>query len=135
MHVLGGAENGIYRAGLDTKRTTNAGLFVDHGHQWHIEVFTVLGVKFEHLGIEQVGERDNSGLPTGRALVDRCFTVGNGLGIRPTTRVGALAALSLWQKRVDLIDHGITFHLEADCRITQYQAEQPGHQADGENRE
>ena len=86
-------------------------------------MFAVLGIEFEDLGVEQIGERDDGFLTAGRALIDRRFAAGNGLGIGPATRIGALPALGLRQQRIDLIDHRITLDFEANRGITENQAE------------
>jgi len=80
---------------LYAEGATNTGLFVNHRQQWNLEMFTMLGVEIEYLGIEQCGKCNDCCLPSRRALIDGCFTVCNGLGIGSATRVGALSALRL----------------------------------------
>ena len=86
-------------------------------------MLTVLCVGLEYLDIEQVGERYDRRLTTGRALVNWCFAIGNCFGVGSTTWISALPALGLWQQGVYLIDNRIAFDPEADCSVTEDQAE------------
>ena len=75
----------------------------------------------------------STGLATGRALIDRRFATGNGLGVGAAARVVALAALCLRQKGVDLVDDRVGIDLEAARRPAQAEAEQAAEDGDCDN--
>ena len=106
------------------KRAADAGLFVDYRDQWHIQVFAVLGIEFQHLGVEQVGECCNGGLAAWRTLIDRCFAIGDGFGVRPATRERCIARTeSAAAGRQSARRSGLPSTLNRIDGVTEYQAE------------
>jgi len=86
-------------------------------------VFTIIGVGFQYLDIEQIGERYNCLLTAWWTLINRRVSVGDSLGVGSTTWESALPALGLWKQGIDLIDHWIAFHFEANRGIAEDKAE------------
>ena len=125
MHLLGGAKDGVHRAGLDAEGAADAGLFVDHRH--HLGLFHPV-LLAQRLGVpaQQVGQGQDHRLAAGRALVDVRLLVGDGLGVGAAAGIAALAALGLGQDGVDLVHHRVALHLETDGGIAQQQAEGDG---------
>jgi hypothetical protein len=118
MHLFGSTEDGIDRAGLNTERTTDAYLFVDHDDCFAF-MFTMLFIKRFGLTSQQISQGQNYCFTPGWALIDFRFTCGDSFGIGTTTWITALAALGLGQDGIDLIDYRITFHFKADRGKTQ----------------
>ncbi len=56
MHYLGGAENGIHRAGLNTFGAANAFIFANPGHHGFF-LHAVLSVKRLWFDVQQIGQR------------------------------------------------------------------------------
>ena len=112
MHLFGGTEDGIDRAGLDALGATDAFIFADVGHRFDL-FFAMLGIQWQYLDIQQISKRGNGAFATGWTLVDR-FTVGDSLGIGATAGVATLTALGLREQGVDLIDNRVAFDLETN---------------------
>src|SRR5690606_10871397 len=108
VHVLGGTQNGVHRAGLNTFGAADAFVFTDNGDPFGL-LDTVLGVQRLWLYIQQVGQRLDGALATGRAFVDG-VAVGNGFGIGPAAGEATLAALGLRQQRINLVNQRIAFN-------------------------
>jgi hypothetical protein len=103
VHKLGGANNGIHWAGLDAFGATNAVGLVnnsDHGRFFD----AVFWVQRQWLNAEQVGQCLNTGFAARRALVNLGFACGNRFRVRAAAGKTALAALGLWQYRINLVN-------------------------------
>jgi len=119
--MLGSAENGIYRAGLNALGATDALILAYVGYFFDA-LFPVFFVKERGIHIQQVSQRLNTRLSAWGTLVN-ILTFGYRLSIGPTSGVPTLAALGLRQNLVDLVDYGIAFGLETDCGVAQQGAE------------
>ena len=82
VHLLGGTDDGIDRAGLDAQRAADAGVLVDDGDLLGF----LFGVERFDLAAEQVSQTLYALDATRRALVD-FVAVGNGLGVGLATWV------------------------------------------------
>ena len=104
MHVLGGTDNCINGAGLNTQCAANAVLFDN--------AYNLLGgrcAEFRRktgLGqIQQVSQLFYGFLSARGATIDVGFAGRNRLCIRATARVSALGTLCLWQQPIDFLNH------------------------------
>jgi hypothetical protein len=121
MHLLGSAQDGIYRAGLYAKGAANACLFIDRGHRWWA-LFTNLVIQGQGIAAKQVSKALDDGFATGWATVYLGFTTGDGLGVGAATGKTALTALSLGQNGIYLIRNRVGLDPEANRGVTQQQA-------------
>ena len=125
MHLLGGADDGVDRAGLDAEGAADTGLLVDEGDR--LRLFdTVFFVERLVLAAKQVGQLAHAFVAAGRALVDVRLALGDRVGVGPAAGKTALSALCLRQDRVDLLDQRIAFDLEMDRGESQRRAEHQG---------
>ena len=92
----------------------------------------MFGIERFGINAQQFGQGLYGGFTAGRALVDVCFTGGDGFGIWAASRIGTLATLRLGQYGIDLLDDRVAFDFEADGGISQQQTKQGGKNTDGE---
>jgi hypothetical protein len=132
VHLLGGADDGIDRAGLDAQRAADAGVLVDDRHLLRL----FLGFQRLDFAAEQVGQALHAFHAARRAQVDVAFiALGDGFGVGLAAGEAALAALRLRQDGFDLLDQRVALDLELDRGKTQRGAEDDGaegHDGDGE---
>lgn len=121
MHVPGGAQNRIDRAGLDTQSTADAHHFINDGKRFWL-FLSIVRIEGPGLDSQQVRQRYNSGIPAWRTLVNIRFTAGDGLRIWPAPGIVALTALGLREDGFYLVDHGIALNLKSSRRPTQAQS-------------
>ena len=121
MHLLGGTQNGIYRAGLDAQGAANTYLFIDYNHGF-FAVLAMLGVQWLGVHSQQVGQCQYGAFATRRALIDICLTGRHCFCIGTAAGIGALAALCLRQQGVNLVHDRIALDAKPNRGITQYQA-------------
>jgi hypothetical protein len=134
VHLLGRADDGIDRAGLDAERAADAGRLVDDRHL--LGFFDpVLGRQRLELLAQQVGQLAHAFVAARRALVDFGCPVGDCLRVGLATGKAALAALCLRQHRVDLVDQRVALDLELDRGVTQCGAEYDGTERHDGNRD
>ena len=86
----------------------------------------VFGVEWFGVNAQQFGQGLYGGFTAGRALVDVCFTGGDGFRIRAATRIGTLATLGLGQQGIDLLDDRVAFDLK---RMAEYPSSKPNRAA------
>ena len=109
--MFGCTQNGIYRAGLDTERTTNATIFIYYGQC--LGFFnTTFFIQWFGFYIQQIGQRLNSGFTTRGSTIDINFTGSNRFSIGATSSKTALSTLCLRQNFIDLINNWIALDLE-----------------------
>src|SRR5690606_9689877 len=89
VHLLGRADDGVHRAGLDAQRAAYAGLFIDDGEQLRF-LDAVLGAERLGFAIEEFRQCADAGLAAGRTLVDVRLALGDRLGIGPAAGIAAL---------------------------------------------
>jgi hypothetical protein len=94
VHLLGCANDGVDRTGLDAQGTAYAVFFIDQRCGARTLV-PVDGVEWNDGFAEQVGQTCDALLAAGRALVMTGCVGSHGLGIGTTRRVAALGALRL----------------------------------------
>ena len=100
MHALLRAEDRIDRTGGDAQRAANARGFVDDGNeQWAVRA--AFWSERSWRASRQRRERDNHGLPSGRAAIDVGRADCHGIRIGPARGVSAAHALGLRQRCVD----------------------------------
>jgi len=133
VHVLGRAEDRIYRTGLDTQGAANAHLLINYRQGFGFFLATVRVQGFG-LDAQQLRQGHDSGLPAGRALVNIRLSAGDGLRIRAATRVVALAALGLWKNCIDPVNHRVGFHLKFPRSPTQAQPKKTADNRNCQNR-
>ena len=121
MHDLGGTENGIHRAGLNTFCAANAFIFSDQGHN-RLFLYAVLSVQRLGLDVQQIGQRLNGLFTTGWTFVDR-IAIGDRLGIGSAPRIATLTALCLREERIDLLTDGVPFDAKANGSKAQQRTE------------
>ncbi len=131
MHRLGGADDGVHRAGLNALGAADALIFVDKGdlldrHRGFVAA--------QRLGFDphQVGNLAHGGFATGYALVD-LIAVGNRLGVGFAAGIAALATLGLGQQGIELIDDGVCFHMKLDGGKAQDNPERQRQQGQHQN--
>lgn len=94
VHQLGGAKNGIDRAGLNAFGAADAFGLANIGHLRR--GLAAIGIQLQYGNPEQTGQCSDGLGPARRALVDS-FALGNALRIGFAARVAAFSALSLRQ--------------------------------------
>ena len=101
VHQLGGANDGVDRAGLDAFGTTDAFGFANVGDLgW---CASSLWVRRKQWHLQQHGQRGDGFATAWRALVDG-LARSQAFGVGPTAIVAAFAALGLWQQGVDALN-------------------------------
>lgn len=128
MHDFRRAQDRIDGTGLNAFSAADALCFSDVGDQ-RLFLGTVLGIEWFGFDIKQVGQRLNGVLAARGTFVDR-ITVSNGLGIRATTGITALAALRLGQYGIDLIAERVALDLKLDRRESEQTTEHNTHAHD-----
>lgn len=101
VHQLGGADDGIDRAGLDALGATDAFGFANTGDLGRCAA--AQRVRRKQWLLEQRCQRSDGFAATWRALVDgpaRCQF----FGVGPTAIVAAFATLGLWQQGIDALN-------------------------------
>jgi len=119
VHLFGGTEYGIDRAGLNAECAADACLFIDNDDSFSFFLFAVFGTQWFGFDPKQISQRNNGGFTTRWTLVDFGFTASDCFSIRPAAGIGALAALGLWQQGINLINYRVAFDFEADRRIAE----------------
>jgi hypothetical protein len=106
MHLLGGANNRVHRAGLYAQGATNAIRFFyesDRAFTFH----AVTGVEGNKGFAEDACQAPDAFFATWRALIVIGFPAGDCFSIRATGRVSAFGALGLRQCVFKLIGKGV----------------------------
>ena len=129
MHLLGGTDDGIDRAGLDAQGATDAQLLVDDRQLLGF----FLGVERFDFASEQVGQLAHAFHAARRAFVDVGLAFRNRFGVGFATGIAALAALGLGQDGIDLLDQRVAFNLELDRGVAKRGAEDNGAQRHDED--
>lgn len=132
MHRLGGADNGIHRAGLNALGAADALIFVDKGDLFDRHGGLVTATQRLGLDPHQIGNFAHGGLATGYALVD-LIAVGERLGVGFAAGIAALATLGLGQQGIELIDDGVCFHMKLDGGKAQDNPERQRQQGEHQN--
>lgn len=96
VHLLGGANDCIHRAGLNAFGTADAERFVDEGDRFGLELSDV-GIKRDNIAVSQVGKRMYGFIAPGRAAIDTGIVGSDGFGVRAAIRITAALALGLRQ--------------------------------------
>jgi hypothetical protein len=125
MHLLGGAEDRVYRAGLDAERATDTKILVDDGNLFWL-LLAALGIQWLGLPVEQVCKQSDSRLSPRRAAVDISFAGDDRFRVGSAARESALSALGLGQQRVDPFDDRVAVGPETNRREAEEYAEQRG---------
>jgi hypothetical protein len=94
MHLLGRADDGVDRTGLDAQGTAYAVFFIDQRYGARALV-PVDGVEWNDGFAEQIGQTCDAFLAAWRALVMAGCVGSHGLGIGTTRWIAALGALRL----------------------------------------
>src|ERR1700733_14903185 len=102
MHLFRRADDGVDRAGLDTKGAADAMLLFDQ-RQGTRFFDTAGGVERDGRQVQQICQGRYSPRPARRAAVDRGLALGHGLRVGHAAGVTALAALGLRQQGIDAI--------------------------------
>src|SRR5690606_41059384 len=117
MHLLGSADDGINRTGLNTERAAYAELFVYQCYGT-FAFKAVDGIDRNDWLAKHMCQSRDAFHPTRRALVVAGAAVGHGFCVRATGRIAALGALRLWQQifkaigeRVDVVARQNNFGL------------------------
>lgn len=97
VHALGGADDGIRRAGVQAKGATNAPVFVNHGDRART-FLTAVWVQGECRAPCQLGQTGNPFGAARRALVDVRRSGGHSLRVAAAVRITAPGALGLRQR-------------------------------------
>jgi len=125
MHLFARAYDGIHGTGLDTQGATNTYFFINYRHRAGF-FFAVFRVEWLGLTTQEIGQSLDSCIAAGRALVNVCLAVSNGLCIGQATRVSALCTLGLRQQCINLVNHRIAFDPEPRRSPAQAKAEYQG---------
>src|SRR5690606_37620841 len=103
MHVLGAADDGVDRAGLDALGAADA-VVLDHQRDLCRLVLAAAAVVRARKVAQQSGQRVGAVVATGRATVGPGLAGGHGFGVGPAPGVAALAALGLREQAVQAFD-------------------------------
>jgi hypothetical protein len=106
VHLLGRAENGIHRAGLDATRTADTQIFVNQGYAYRT-LNPILLVWWQRLTLQQMRQSSNGLVPAGGALVNLSVACDHRLRVGPAAWVATTCALNLRQQLVYLRDQVI----------------------------
>jgi hypothetical protein len=104
MHAFGGTNDGVHRARLNAERTADTVGVDDAGNASRQFGWTTVRVDRLDALPEQGSEPNHAVVAARRAPIDRRQVIGQGLGVRPTAREAATAALGLWQDSIDGLD-------------------------------
>jgi hypothetical protein len=105
MHKFIGTDNGVRRACFQTFCAADAGRLIDDGNTMR-EMLAAGNIKRNDWPGQQLCQRGNTFLATGRAAIYRRMLSGNRLRVRHAADVAALGALRLRQEGVDSVDQG-----------------------------
>ena len=102
MHLLGGADDRVYRTRLYALGAAYADVFINKGDRtWTL--CAIDWIEWYHRLAKQGGNTGNAFCAARGALVIVGQPVGDGLGIRPASGISALGALGLRQQIFDTI--------------------------------